>query len=122
MNIDIIDITQQYIIDRQKLNILLKNIIEKNRLFAPVNKNDTIVFDFVSNTEEIVYHNTVLSPKNIIFPQTEKMFNFKIEKQKINFSTNETSDKKNIIFGIHPCDAKSLKILDKLFINDYIDI
>ncbi|KAF0107547.1 MAG: anaerobic sulfite reductase subunit A [Anaerolineaceae bacterium] len=57
-----------------------------------------------------------MSMKEICFPLTERMFT--IRKDGKDISLEETfPDKENIVFGIHPCDARGIKLLDAVFLD-----
>ena len=57
--------------------------------------------------------NTVLPPKDILFPCTEKMYNYKLGKS---IEIKEVVDNtQQVIFGIRPCDARSIYLMDKVF-------
>ena len=57
--------------------------------------------------------NTVLPPKDILFPQTEKMYAYRIG---ADAQVKELSDdQKQVIFGIRPCDMASIDRLDQVF-------
>lgn len=57
------------------------------------------------------YKNTVRPPKEIFFPQREVLLSF----QSDSLRAVPLSHEKIIIFGIRPCDARSLTCLDKIF-------
>lgn len=84
----------------------------ENVLFKPVKSSDTIVRQFT---------NSVNPPKYVVLPQTETMFTISRIKG-ANVTINEPQiTEKNIIFGIRPCDAKAIAILDEVFSGDYKD-
>jgi len=57
--------------------------------------------------------NTVLPPKDILFPQTEKMYAYKTG---ADTQVKEVADdQKQIVFGIRPCDMESIMRLDQVF-------
>ncbi|SHI72714.1 4Fe-4S dicluster domain-containing protein [Parasporobacterium paucivorans] len=64
--------------------------------------------------------NTELPPKDILFPQTEKMYSYKMGK---NIEIKEIIDNpKQVVFGIRPCDVKSIGCMDKVFLEKtYVD-
>ncbi len=64
--------------------------------------------------------NTTLPPKDILFPCTEKMYNYKLGKS---IEIKEVVDNTHqIIFGIRPCDARSIYLMDKVFFEKgYVD-
>ncbi|MFP3946014.1 MAG: 4Fe-4S dicluster domain-containing protein [Archaeoglobaceae archaeon] len=63
------------------------------------------------------YENTIVPPKEIVFPQWESLMEF-------NGSEVEPTvpeKKKKLVFGIRPCDARAIKMLDKVFEEGYND-
>jgi len=67
------------------------------------------------------YRNTVIPPKDIILPLMEEMFSFAKDKDGYNVELPPASKQKQLIFGIRPCDAKALTILDMTFNDTYQD-
>ena len=74
---------------------------------------DRVTFDYL---------NTHLSPKDVFFPQTEKMMAFHKDKAKsepfIYKPLGLDKVKPMVLFGLRPCDAKGLAVCDKVFQND----
>lgn len=64
--------------------------------------------------------NTQLPPKDILFPKTEKMYSYKMGKDA---QVEEIVEKPNqVIFGIRPCDVRSIECMDKVFYEKtYVD-
>lgn len=59
--------------------------------------------------------NAILPPKDILFPQTEKMYRYKTGKR---IEIKEiVSEQRQVIFGIRPCDMQSIDCMDKVFLN-----
>lgn len=82
-----------------------------------------LAFKAVDNSKEITieYQNSVVPPKNILFPQTETLFSYQLgESPEIEEARQENRD--TIIFGIRPCDGKSFQILDKVFGGRFSDV
>lgn len=96
-------------------------LIKKNKVFAPVNNNETIIYKEIKKPSEmnLDFVNSEIPPKALMFHQTETLFKFtpgtkgKIESVNV--------DEKKVIFGIRPCDAKSFDILDPVFSKDFED-
>jgi sulfhydrogenase subunit beta (sulfur reductase) len=89
------------------------------RFAALTNKNDQILYDFISNSGEIKldYQPTVLSPKKFFFPQEEVILEYDP-----NGEVKAKIDAKPLVlFGIRPCDLNSLKMLYEAFADDYGD-
>ncbi len=66
------------------------------------------------------YRNTSVPPKAVLLPPMEKMISFCREKDgyKMEVPVNEH---KQIIFGVRPCDARGLAIIDNVFTEGYED-
>ena len=83
---------------------------EKSFVFAPVTELAEI---------ELNCNRTILPLKKYFFKPVDTMFNFRAE---TGFEVPaEESDKKYIIFGVHPCDIHGLKILDLVFSGKFVD-
>lgn len=67
------------------------------------------------------YRNTVIPPKANFFPPMEKMFSFQKDKEGYHLELPPLDGQKQLIFGIRPCDAKALAILDMTFKDAYED-
>jgi len=67
------------------------------------------------------YRNTVVPPKAIFLPQMEEMFSFQKDKEGYHIELPASDEHKQLIFGIRPCDAKALAILDMTFKDVYED-
>ena len=78
-----------------------------------------ILWDGKSNVD-ISGDNTTLPPKDILFPQTEKMYMYRTGSDT---QIKELSDdQKQVVFGIRPCDMASIQRMDQLFFEkDYRD-
>ena len=63
--------------------------------------------------------NTELPPKDMLFPSTEKMYTYRMG---ANPSVTEHSPAEpRVIFGIRPCDVKSIERMDRVFLADTAD-
>jgi len=69
------------------------------------------------------YQNTLKPPKDLFFPQYEVLLKYKKVKGKRPLIIEpDLPQEKRIIWEVRPCDARSLTILDRVFINkDYED-
>lgn len=66
--------------------------------------------------------NVYQPPKNLVLPQTEKLYNFKQQGMEINIEKAEEEIEPKIIFGIRSCDVKSIDYLDEVFLTrGYVD-
>lgn len=65
------------------------------------------------------YQNTLKPPKDLFFPQHEVLLKYQKEKgKKPIIEEPDLPNENRIIFGMRPCDAKSLVILDKVFLSE----
>ncbi len=113
------------IISKQNLKKLPARLIESGfRVIAPKKGSEAILFGEITSYEE--YDEDCLKPersiKEMFFPRTEKVFKYRhIGKGKIKLKESENFDQKTVLFGVRPCDAASLPIMDKIFSWDYQD-
>jgi ferredoxin len=80
--------------------------------FKPLRSIDELVFDHVSS---------VAPPKNVFLPQTECLFSFRQEKDSVILEPTGGLERERVLFGIRPCDAQSLLLLDKVFTGEAED-
>ena len=65
--------------------------------------------------------NTVKPPKDVLFPNVEKMYKYKTGAGAY-IKELLPEDSQKIIFGIRPCDMRSIDSMDKVFLTkDYVD-
>jgi ferredoxin len=103
-------------IRKDDLMCLLAGLAGSCQVLAPVRKADSLVFEEIVAGDEIhlfEYH-TKKSVKEAFFPQRERLFAYRGQE------TREPSfpDKERILFGVRPCDARSLSLLDLVFDGD----
>ena len=67
------------------------------------------------------YRNTVVPAKSTFLPPVEEMFGFQKGKEGFNIELPPSDGHKQLLFGIRPCDAKALAILDMTFKDSYQD-
>ena len=65
--------------------------------------------------------NTVRSPKDFFFPQTENLMDFKVEGKNIEIIDTREETEDFVIFGVRACDVKSFDVLDKVFLAEPVD-
>ncbi|OGO03249.1 MAG: hypothetical protein A2Y72_02730 [Chloroflexi bacterium RBG_13_53_26] len=96
--------------------------MENRHLVAPARVDGLILFKEVGRVEDIVfdYENTTLSPKEWFFPKTETLFYVERKDGKVELLPPEI-EKETVIFGIRPCDARGITILDLPYLADPAD-
>jgi ferredoxin len=65
--------------------------------------------------------NAARSPKEYFFPQTERIADFRLEGKSLSVSEAPRDDRDFIVFGMRSCDARSLSVLDRVFLADPVD-
>ncbi|MFB0566714.1 MAG: 4Fe-4S dicluster domain-containing protein [Candidatus Aminicenantaceae bacterium] len=94
-------------------------------IYAPVNKDDLWNYELTDNLQSIDldYLTTVLSLKKIIFPQREILLEFNSSNEEgIQVTEVLPEERPAVIFGVRPCDAKALTLMDKVFGGDFEDL
>jgi sulfhydrogenase subunit beta (sulfur reductase) len=108
------------VINKTKLDRFINRLIEKYRVYAPVRQQDMTNFQELSTADQVDFSfaNTTLSPKSIILPQSEGMFEFNLDRTADQVGILHEIDKDHlprVIFGIRPCDARAFQLLDLNF-------
>ena len=100
-------------ISKKDLQSLLGEMLTSCRVLAPVKKGGCLSFEEIGAADEICLDclNTKASVKGKFFPQRERLFAFKGNE----ISEPSFPDMPRVIFGVRPCDAQSLVLLDKVF-------
>ena len=62
--------------------------------------------------------NTVKSPKDFFFPQTEDLMKFKTSGKSIEIEDVREEVENFIVFGVRACDVKSFEVLDNVFLTE----
>ncbi len=67
------------------------------------------------------YRNTVVPPKASFLPPMEEMFHFRKDEEGYNIELPSPNGQGQLLFGIRPCDARAMAILDMTFEDTYKD-
>jgi sulfhydrogenase subunit beta (sulfur reductase) len=91
------------------------------QVFAPVSEGDVVRFKPVADPAAvgIDFANASVPPKELMFPQTETLFKFRVGDDAI--EPEVPADSRRLVFGIRPCDAMAYTIVDKLYNWDFPD-
>jgi ferredoxin len=91
----------------------LGQLMESRDLVAPTKVDELVLFKKVSQVEDIAFdfQNTNISPKGFFFPASETMFSVVDKDGQVELIPAEV-EKETVIFGIRPCDAKGIAVLD----------
>ncbi|MBA7661877.1 Anaerobic sulfite reductase subunit A [subsurface metagenome] len=80
---------------------------------APWDGEDTGFLDW--------YRNTTVSARAVFQPFAEEMFRFQKDGDGYHIEATAPEDRKRLLFGIRPCDARALTIIDMSFKDGYED-
>ena len=106
-----------------KLNDVFAAIAANAALYLPVDQTDGSAA-YKKWEEGTVWSsalNTVRSPKDFFFPQTEDLMRFKTEGKNIEVIDIRSEREDFVVFGVRACDVKSFDILDRVFLSEPVD-
>ena len=110
------------VISKKDLLPWLNQLIPEHTLIAPIRKEELILFSPVTKVEDIVldFDNTALSPKGWFFPATETLVTIERKDGQTELIP-ATEEQEAVIFGIRPCDAKGIALIDSPFLASPAD-
>ncbi len=106
-----------------KLDSVFKLIAESMDLYLPVDNEDGSASykKWEDGTKWSDKLNTVKSPKDFFFPQTEDLMEFKTSGKNIEVIDTREEKDEFAVFGIRACDVKSFEVLDRVFLTEPCD-
>ena len=109
-------------ISLDNLNSLFSAVKSEMRLYLPVDTKGGAKFEEWSENKKMSEAlNTVRSAKDLFFPQTENLMDFKIEGKNIEIIDTRKECEDFVVFGVRACDVRSLDVLDKVFLAEPVD-
>ncbi|MGI6685956.1 MAG: 4Fe-4S dicluster domain-containing protein [Bacillota bacterium] len=107
------------ILAKNKLNEAIEILAKDARVLVPMNVNGVSKFAPWGSTGTLEFDavNTLLPPKDVLFPNTEKMYSYKIANQEVAELTVHNEAENQVIFGLRPCDMQSIKCMDDVFLT-----
>jgi sulfhydrogenase subunit beta (sulfur reductase) len=116
--------TMDKILSKKSFSQWVKKL-QSYRIYAPSRDNDIWIYKTVNHPEEINldFQTTALAPKAIIFPQREIFLEFRqTEQMTPEIKEVLPEEEPTIVFGVRPCDARAVTLMDKVFGGDIEDI
>ncbi len=100
----------------------LEGLTDTYRIFVPVLDGEFHSFRSLDKgvTPDFQYKNTRLSPKSLVYPQSERMFEYTIDEEDPEANILKETPKNyslQAIVGIRPCDAHAFQIVKPNFDN-----
>lgn len=103
---------------KSKLNQLLDNLAGKARVMVPAKVDGITKFaPWGQGVELAMDSNTLLPPKDNLFPQMEKMYKFRVQGLAAEIENLDEAPQSQILFGVRPCDVKSIVCMDHVFLT-----
>ena len=104
---------------KEKLGDFLAKLGDR-QIYAPQKVGETLRFAPVTPDSELdlEFSNTIVPPKSVLFPQTETLYRYELGSTDLNLPTGEVE---RVLFGVRPCDARAMAIVDHLFSWDFDD-
>ena len=112
------------IIRKSSLGELFKKIrSDGKRILAPVDRGGKILFEYVDSPGSIApdYIQTTLSAKDTLLPRCEEMLRFRTEQKSVYLEESLNRPEPTLIFGVRPCDARSIAVLNAVYLINYTD-
>lgn len=105
------------------INYVFAEIAKTAKLYLPVDQSDgsAVYSQWQEGTVWSNALNTVRSPKDFFFPQTENLMEFKTEGKSIEVIDTRSEAEDFVIFGVRACDVKSFEVLDRVFLKEPVD-
>ena len=103
---------------REAVAAWLDTLAARYTLIAPRQVEDELLYQPVHDSTEIVFdfERTALSPKSFFFPETEVILEVERQGQEVELSEPPLQGEQ-VIFGLRPCDARGLDVLDALLLD-----
>ncbi len=108
------------VIGKAELTEVLNRLMEHYKVYTPIRQNGMANFHLLTDGDQadFSFANTTVSPKSLMFPQSESMFEFTLDPDNDQAGILQEIEKDSsprAIVGIRPCDAKAFKLLDLNF-------
>ncbi len=114
---------KEKILAKKDLSEFINKLVKEYDVFAPVKKDEGILFSKIDKVDDMClsYSNTKNSVKEFLLPQSEALFRF-VKKENSNEITDiKKKKRRNLLFGVRPCDGKAIAMLDKVFLENIPD-
>jgi sulfhydrogenase subunit beta (sulfur reductase) len=104
---------------KNKLNEAIEILAQESKVLVPMKVNGVSKFAPWGSEGTLDFEaiNTLLPPKDALFPHTEKMYSYKVSNQEVTDLTVHNEGDQQVIFGLRPCDMQSIKCMDDVFLT-----
>ena len=107
----------------KNLDVLYNELSSLQELYLPVRKAGATNFAKYEQgvAVDVESLQTVKSAKDLFFPQSEDMIEFKTQGKNIEIIDARAKANPFVLFGVRACDLKSFEVLDKVFLAEPVD-
>jgi len=111
--------TKHWLISQDELNNWLDTLTQLRTLVAPRDISGVLLYKEVLNSSQIAwgFTRTVMSVKEWFYPSTDRLLTIRKNGQEVQLEEN-FAEEQQIIFGVRPCDARGVRLLDALFLDN----
>jgi sulfhydrogenase subunit beta (sulfur reductase) len=107
-------------IEKSELDSGLEKLEKSFRLIGPVKEKEYHLFKTLKPGQkpDLSYSNTRLSPRSVIYPQSEILFEYSLDKNDDQYAILKEPEREyqeRAIVGIRPCDADAYEIVRRNF-------
>ncbi len=106
-----------------KIDLVFAELSKSAKIYLPVDGSDgkAVFTQWKDGLKWSDALNTVRSPKDFFFPQTENLMEFKTSGKNIEVIDTRREEEDFIAFGVRACDVKSFDVLDRVFLSEPVD-
>ena len=107
------------ILNKQKIPALLDVLSGTRDVFVPATVDGVAKFARYGEgtTPDFDMVNTTMPPKDLLFPQTQKMYHFDVDENGSYRIHEYDESRTQVVFGIRPCDMRSIVCMDEVFLT-----
>ncbi len=111
----------QSILDKEAVGPLVSALMADYQVVGPQAKGPKFAFDPIAEPAQLRldYNTTILPPKKVLQPPEERLATFKLGDEPRVEPANEAGP--TVLLGVHTCDLHAIRLLDKVFSQDYPD-
>jgi sulfhydrogenase subunit beta (sulfur reductase) len=105
------------VIEKNKMHGLIEEWTKEYHVFAPVKNESVTSFKrvFSGNETSLDLDNTKMPPKEVLFPQNEILFAYKVGKKGVEIEEATAPERELVLLGVRPCDARGFVLLERFF-------
>ncbi len=117
----------EQVISRQELGRWLAGLLPAHTIIAPVHsparRSAEAVFQAITSVDEIAWDagRTANSAKEFFFPMSEAIVTWRMGREGLQMDAPLLT-RSQVLFGARPCDGQALNVLDRLLLDDPVDV